>query len=46
MVDRTGDWCFEGGCTYMTAGDQARADDFDMGGLEALYLEPCLGQYD
>ncbi len=46
MLDRTGDWCFEGGCTYLTNTDIVRDDDQGTEEGEALYLEPCIGMYD
>lgn len=48
MLDRTGEWCFEGGCTYtnMAQADNMLAHDADMEELEALYCEPCFGKYD
>lgn len=46
MADRTGDWCFEGGCTYLTDGGTMREDELDTEELEAMYTEPCIGMYD
>lgn len=48
MVDRTGEWCFEGGCTYMNMTEQGSmtTGNEDIEELEALYREPCLGMYD
>ncbi len=46
MIDRTGDWCFEGGCTYLTNVDTMTEDEFDNEELEAMYREPCSGMYD
>ncbi len=43
MIDRTGDWCFEGGCTYLTNVDTMTEDTEE---LEAMYREPCIGMYD
>jgi hypothetical protein len=46
MLDRTGDWCFEGGCTYLTSGDAPVLNEQDIDELEDFYCEPCLGSYD
>ncbi|BDV42154.1 hypothetical protein GURASL_10770 [Geotalea uraniireducens] len=48
MLDRTGEWCFEGGCTYlnMTERSDMREDETASEELAALYREPCLGMYD
>ncbi len=45
MLDRTGDWCFEGGCTYMNNAGTVD-DELDTEELEAMYREPCRGMYD
>ena len=45
MLDNTGNWCFEGGCSYMTEASIVENDpDFEE--LEMFYREPCLGMYD
>ena len=46
MLDKTGDWCFEGGCTYMAYKDGTLEDELDTTELEAMYLEPCIGSHD
>lgn len=46
MLDRTGDWCFEGGCTYLTTTDNILDEGLDTAELEAMYREPCIGMYD
>jgi hypothetical protein len=46
MLDRTGEWCFEGGCTYLTSGDDPVPNEQDIDELEDFYCEPCLGSYD
>lgn len=46
MLDNTGDWCFEGGCTYQADTGIATEGEADAGELEALYREPCAGMYD
>ncbi len=46
MMDRTGDWCFEGGCTYMVDTGGTDESDLDTTELEAMYMEPCIGSYD
>ena len=46
MLDRTGDWCFEGGCTYLTDADRKMDNLPDTAELEAMYREPCEGMYD
>ncbi len=46
MVDRTGDWCFEGGCTYLINADTMVGVELDAEELEAMYIEPCIEMYD
>lgn len=46
MLDRTGDWCFEGGCTYLRGTAAMMDDEPDSAELEAMYREPCIGMYD
>lgn len=46
MLDRTGDCCFGGGCTYMTSGDDSVPNELDIDELEDFYCEPCPGSYD
>lgn len=46
MLDRTGDWCFEGGCTYLTNTDTKVDDLHDRAALAAMNLEPCVGSFD
>lgn len=46
MLDRTGEWCYEGGCTYMKSSDDTFTNEPDFGELEDLYCEPCPGSYD
>jgi hypothetical protein len=46
MLDRTGEWCFEGGCTYLTSSDSMKDNVPDTEELEVLYREPCIGSYD
>lgn len=44
MVDKTGDWCFEGGCTFMMGVNTE--EEQNIAELEALYREPCPGMHD
>lgn len=44
MLDRTGDWCFEGDCTYLTT--DFLYSELDTEELEAMYSEDCIGKYD
>lgn len=46
MLDKTGEWCFEGGCTYLKSMDDDLKNELDTQELEAMYGEPCIAQYD
>jgi hypothetical protein len=46
MLDRTGDWCFEGGCTYMADRGETGDNEVDTEELETMYGETCSGMYD
>jgi len=46
MLDRTGDWCFEGGCSYLTDADNRVSNEPDVAELEAMYREPCMASFD
>ena len=52
MLDTTGDWCFEGGCSYLTdsgiTADMTMMNEIDCDEreLEALYNEPCIWSFD
>lgn len=46
MLDRTGDWCFEGGCTYVTNNDDIVRDNLNRVDMEDFYCEPCVGSFD
>ncbi len=46
MIDRTGDWCFEGGCTYLSNEDTVAKGEPGIEEVEAMYREPCRGMYD
>jgi hypothetical protein len=46
MLDQTGDWCFEGGCTFLADSDMTTEEQADTAELETLYREPCIGMYD
>jgi hypothetical protein len=45
MLDRTSDWCFEGGCTYLTS-LESRDNEAETDELEKIYREPCEGLCD
>ena len=45
MIDNSGDWCFEGGCTYLTNSDISVAKEEDSDAL-ALYDEHCAASFD
>jgi hypothetical protein len=44
MLDRTGDWCFEGGCTYMA--DMGGRGEAELDTEETMYGVSCIGMYD
>jgi hypothetical protein len=46
MLDRTGDWCYEGGCTYLTNADNTVPTEQDFAELEAFYREPCEASFE
>ena len=46
MLDKTGDWCFEGGCTYLADRGESSDNELDTTELEAMYMEPCIGSCD
>lgn len=47
MLDRTGDWCFEGGCTYLTSDDDTvRSNKRESVEQDVFYCVPCVGSYD